>query len=195
MEIRMTITLESKLNKYKNIRDFEFNGIKFRTNIPYVGPYAYLNIIFPPATMEIQRQKILPLNLPSEIALFYQNYNGASILNGSIDIYGFLPDSYSLNRRNWKDILPYDIMEDNITEDGNFPNNKLIFGSYGYDRSDLIIDINDGTVICENVEKDETFSIRWPSLTNWYESEIDRLNEIFDENGKLLTDIKNTLPF
>ncbi len=168
--------------------------MKFKTNTPQIAQFSYLNIIFPPAKIKIQDMKIKPLNLPDEISLFYREFNGASLLNSSIDIYGFLPDKYYLDRTDWRNILPFDIMEDNNIKEGKFLADKLIFGSYGYDRSGITIDLQDGSIEIKSHYIDMRKSIKWPSFSVWFESEMARLNELFDENGYLLTDIKNTLP-
>ena len=105
------IVLEDMLRKFKPKNDLDFEGTHFRTNVPSVTPKAYLNILFDAADDDVQTEIIDPLGLSYEIRSFYRAYNGALLLSEAICIFGFLPIVHLIERRDWRKLPPYNIME------------------------------------------------------------------------------------
>ncbi len=192
----MKLKIESYLEKFKNINDFEFEGRKFKTNVQSVAPKAYLSIIYDAADINIQKEIIDPLELPSQLRNFYRYYNGVSLFADLFSIYGFLPHHYLLSViHDWRKSLPYHFVKINERFFKDIFNSEILFfGSYGYDRSELFIEKSTGKIYCCVEDNLNKIRASWPSFENWIEFEIKRLASYHDENGNIIVDLKDTLP-
>jgi len=189
------IILDRLFNKFRNNNNIEYSGTLFLTNVPSVAPFAYLNIIFPAADKEIQERKIDSLHLPVQLREYYFNYNGAVLLSDTINIFGFRPNKYLLERDDWRKILPMDLIEENQEYYGHMALSKLLLiGYYSPDVSYVGLERPTGKVYC--CEGRNIYKIRasWPSFDIWLESELKRLVEYFDEYGNRLVEQEEMLP-
>lgn len=190
----MMIDLVKLLKKFNDINDFEFEGRLFKTNVPSVAPKAYLNILYKSADDTIQKQ-IDSFMLPEQVRSFYNNFNGANLLSSSIDISGFLPENYLLVRTDFRQSLPYNIADSNLTYSIDLKNdNIIVIGSYGYDRSRVYVEKSTGKIFCSYENNLKEIRTSWDSFDEWLGIELSRLIKHFDENGNRIVDMKETLP-
>jgi hypothetical protein len=189
------VSLEDLLQKFNPYKNLEYGGRHFMTHVPTLGTLAYLNIIFDPSDLDIQLDIIDPLVLPNEIRLFYKVYNGAHLFSDLLSIYGFLPKVYKLERDDRRKTLPYNIIDINKEYiDDLLTSEIFIFGSYGFDRSELFIERATGRIYCSVGDDINKFRATWPSFETWLVEEIGRLSDCFDKNGNRLVEFEETLP-
>jgi hypothetical protein len=185
------------LTRFRAIKDKDFDHISYRTNVPSVAPMAYLNVIFQPPPRELLSQRVAQLTIPSTLASFYAEYNGAALFSGAINIFGLLPDKYLLDRRNWfEKRLPLNIVDVQAEHAHRLDElNMLCFADYGYDRSLVCIERNSQRVYCFVGEAFDAVRATWLNLDEWLETEIERIAMLFDESGILrVSDEKECLP-
>jgi hypothetical protein len=182
------------LAKYKPIDDRELDNIVYKTRVPAVAPMAYLNVLFKPAEGTLRNRRVKQLGIPNSLVSFYERFNGASLLSGSINIFGFVPDNYVLDRANWfEKRLPLNILEIN-KEFGASRRNCVFFADYGYDRSLVCIEKQTQIITCFVGEDFRRVRQTWDSFNVWLEGEINRLSFCFDENGNRLVPEEQILP-
>jgi hypothetical protein len=63
--------------QFQSVNDRETERACFRTNLPWIGPLAYFNIIYKPAPNEILEYGKETLELPEPITQFLNRQNGA----------------------------------------------------------------------------------------------------------------------
>jgi hypothetical protein len=189
------INLDSLLSKFENINDFDIEGRHFRTHTPNRAPKAYLNIFYSAINLNKYDYSIIPSEFSNELSLFYQEYNGGRLFAGSFYIYGFWAPSQLLDRSNFKQSLPYNIVDQN----NNFLNiqdkpNLVNIGVYSYDLSEVCLDKNTGMVFCYKEQNILNVRAKWNTFNEWIITEINRLSELFSPKGQLLFDLSETLP-
>ena len=143
---------------------------------------AYLNILFAPATEAIRREVVAELEIPQALAELYKDLNGFHLLQ-TISVYGLLPSSgYLLNRQDSYQRLPFNLRDQN-REAGTSHTSHLTFDSYDYDGSGLFIHRRSGEITCFAGVQRSDVRMRWPSLDEWLDSELERLVPLFDSRG------------
>ena len=191
----MPIAIEPLIKKFRPCQDLDFQGRHFRTLVPSVGDLAYLNIIYDAAEIEVQQQTIDPLRLPLSIREFYRKHNGADLFANNLSIYGFYPSAYLIERNDWRKSLPYNIIQTNQEYFSNTRESDIfVFGSYGFDRSELFIEKATGIVHCSVGDDLSRIRKTWPSFDTWITEEITRMCDFFDEEGHQLVDQEDMLP-
>jgi hypothetical protein len=193
--IEMSVDLNSLLGRYKNIKDFGSAVAIFRTNTPHRAPFAYLHILYKPASPELQAVRCRQLRIPQQLAEFYAHHNGADMFGGTISIFGFRPDHYLLNRRDWKNLPPLDIVEINEEYKGELDARNLVcFAYYDVDGSHVCAERDSGQIKCFVGKSFGKERRSWPNLDEWIRGEIDRLSLCFDELGRQLVEDEQLLP-
>lgn len=183
------------LKKFRDIDNVETQLSYFKTKVPSIAPLAYLNVIYKPAPCAVIDSTASQLRLPSTLVAFYRKYNGARLFNDCFAIYGCLPERYLLNRGDPFALLPFGIREVNREFSTELKSSSLLcVGSYGYDRSVVCLDRESGEVRCFVEETFSRVRQKWPSLSRWITSEVQRLAGLFDQDGNFLGFEKDTLP-
>src|SRR5579884_2722707 len=62
----------------------------FQTNVPWVAPEAYLNIIFRPASRDVLPEIGAKVKIPEPFLELLARNNGAILLSGALSLYGVL---------------------------------------------------------------------------------------------------------
>ena len=132
--------------------------------------------------------------IPESYKDFLMNFsNGLILLSSTLSLYGLqrqLNRSLSVNSRQ-----PYSIITSNIYErPNNAKDNYFFIGGYNWDGSHLYIDKETNTVHC--CERwDATSKFQWTNLNEMLVSEINRLYNLFDDEGKEIDEDISTLPY
>ncbi|HEX5152216.1 MAG TPA: SMI1/KNR4 family protein [Parafilimonas sp.] len=170
------------------------NGSTLIGKAPHIAPYAWLNTIYSPLSDEqiLELEKQIDVKVPDCYKSFLKISNGLQVLH-SLSLYGL--------RFNFKRTIeeaeqqPFSIITPNTLEK---PKNagKNIFYIGGYSSGDgawLYIDLQTNIVhLCKKWKVKSLY--QWSSFEVMLSSEIERLLQLFDKNGKKLNPNKNTLP-
>lgn len=163
---------------------------------PFVGPKAYVNIIYPVLNVDeiLQLEKELDTSLPIEYKEFLMNYsNGVHILFATMSLYGLRRHMTRDPKENSRQ--PYSIITSNVHErPENAMDNYFFIGGYNWDGSRLYIDKKTNKVHC--CERwDATSRIEWNSFQEMLLSELKRLYLFFDDEGREIDEDNSTLPY
>jgi len=187
----MAIDILQLLSKFKDINNFHFEGRSFYTNVPSIAPKAYLYTVYDPIKNDI----IESLGFTNDIQEFYSKYNGASLFIGGINIYGVHKEGQLLHRGDWRRKQPLNLVEINKELfGGKFDKDFIAIGSYGYDKSRVLLEVQSGNIICciqDNIKNERK---RWDSFEIWLTEEIERLSTFFDEDGNRIKPEEEMLP-
>lgn len=161
---------------------------------PHIAPRAWLNTMFPALKeneVEILEEQ-LKTNIPNDYKDFLLNFsNGLNILTSTLSLDGF---RWHLNRdADFRQ--PYSIVTTNVFErPDNAKDSYFFIGGYNWDGSHLYIDKKTNTVHC--CERwDATSKIQWAFLDEMLLSELKRLYQMFDDEGRDLDENKQTIPY
>ncbi len=152
----------------------------FRTNVPEVAPYAYLNILFEPVgDGVIQRVEKELGPIPEPLLQFYRQHNGALLLSSSIRINGLLPANVMMDRADPFSRVPFDVRNLAAYRSGtHFP-----FASYGALGEIVLLERVTGEVTA--VDADSRKVIRtWPSFQQWLTGELERIASMYEDDGR-----------
>ena len=193
----MMVELLSLLSKFRVLNDRESEAAYFRTNIPWVGSQAYLNIVFKPAPPEVLVDTAGRLGMPGSLVEFLQIQNGAILFSGALSVCGVHRPGQLLNREQPFSQLPFNIEDENDDWPPNDPERFLSLGGYSFDGSEVCIDRGDSRIYL--FQRDEEAlasspSASWRSLEEWITSEISRLSFLFSHDGHRLAAESQTLP-
>jgi hypothetical protein len=188
--------IKSLVIKFENLGiQLSENGAILIGKAPFLGEEAWLNKIYPTlTTTEINELEIsLKRKLPAEFKHFLAHFsNGLNILSSTLSIYGLrkqLGRSVEASRQ------PYSILPPNqLEKPTNAKDSFLFIGAYNWDGSLLYIDLETNNVHCCKRE-DATSRICWNSLTEVLISEINRLYQLVDEQGKEINEDLKTIPY
>lgn len=182
--------LQSRLMQwqYLGIERFAGGAVKIG-HLPQVGPLAYLHTIFAPLEEEelALLQEWLGRPVPAAVADFYRCANGFRAFSGAFGMYGMIR-ARTQPRRQRADLLPFDILVPNGHErpPGLAPD-KIVIGSYSFDGSNVYVGANGEIGVCKR-ERGAVELRRWDSFADWLNTESVRIEKLFDEQGRLLTD-------
>jgi len=192
----VAVDLLASVAKFAPVDDCSFETVIYRTHVPFVAPRAYLHAIFKPTSAEVYQKRTAELGITGPVADFYRLYNGAILFSGAIAIYGLLPDTYQLNRKDWfEKALPYNILEPNRQYESQLRRrDQLYVGAYGLDLSAVCVTRKEGAVTCYEGDGFKKVRAVWPSFCEWLRSELIRLSACFDEYGHQLTGDDLLLP-
>jgi hypothetical protein len=169
------------------------NGTRLIGKVPHVAPEAKLHLIFPGLTekdvdyMEAE----LGVDFPNVLTVFYFAHNGISLFSGSLSIYGLRRNYDRTGDNVWQ---PFDILVTNTFESPeDLKTNNILIGGYKQDGSRLCIDCSNGKVYRCSRESAKPLN-EWSSFDEMILQEAQRLSKLFDDQGKLIKEVKSTLP-
>ena len=80
----MSIDVLDLVADFRVSDDVDNGNATFRTRVPWVGPEAYLHIIYKPAPQDVLRDAIERLRLPVSEVEFLQRHNGGRLFSGAL---------------------------------------------------------------------------------------------------------------
>jgi len=169
--------IESFLLQYQHLGYKETTYAELYGKAPYIAPQAWLHAVFKPLYAdEIAYVKDNLKNLPDFYEKFLKIYNGFSIYNSALSLYGL--------RRNYKRDFdsvwqPYDIFDLNIYDKpGDASGNEFFFAAYNKDGSLVYYNsVADKIIKCSADSVAELNT--WNSFEDFIIDEIDRLSGEF----------------
>jgi hypothetical protein len=188
----MSTDLQSLISTFRPLDDRENSVASFRTLVPWVGPEAYLNIIYRPAPHRLLLQVAERLRFPPTVIDFLQRQNGAILFSGSLSLYGVVEAGQLLSRQDGLSLPPFNIERENATWQFH-PHRLLVVGGYAFDGSRACIDRSTGRVHLFK-KKEPNPKASWPNLDHWLTNEIGRLRTLFDDNGRRIAPESETGP-
>lgn len=188
----MNIDLPSLLGRFRAFNDFENSVASYRTQVPWVGPEAYLNVIYRPAASHVLSEVGTKLQFPDPIFEFLGQYNGAKMFSGALNLYGVVEAGYLLNRQDSFSLPPFNIEEANRLWQTD-PENLLVIGGYRFDGSRVCISRSSGQILLFR-KKGREPELSWNYFESWLLEEITRLCSLFDDEGKRLWPESETVP-
>src|SRR5260221_10147015 len=171
----MTIDLAQLVSQFRRANDRENENAYFHTNVPWVVPFAYLNIVFKPVPKDVLQAAESRLGIPPVLAQFLAMQNGAILFSGTLSVYGVVRPGQLLNRSDPFFIPPFSLDDENLRWPPSDPERFLAIGGYALDGSRACIDRrNLGIHLFKRQETklDPTAVTTWRSLDEWLTSEI-----------------------
>lgn len=162
------------------------NGTKLICHVPHIAPEAWLHIIYNKLSnqqiVELEKKSITG-SFPEVFKEFLRYTNGINIFSDSLSIWG-LRTTYA--RTGDEAIQPYDLIELNKERTKKTPSTWLYFGSYSWDGSIVLFDLNENSktnkvYLCER--RTDNLLKEWPDFWSWFTSEVERLGGLFSING------------
>jgi hypothetical protein len=170
--------------KEKGFRKLK-NGTEIICHVPKVGPEAWLHEVYVPLSEEainVLERNTVAKKVPLILKEFYRKMNGINLFSDVFCVFG-LRTSYV--RTGDESIQPYDLITIDSGRHKDSPQSWLIFGSYSWDGSHVVMDTSDS----ENpkvfrIERWTTNILQeWDNFSEWLNSETVRVQLLFDENG------------
>jgi hypothetical protein len=189
----MIIDILRFLDKYRRLGEKRLgNGTYLIGQAPHIAPNAWLHSIYPGLSLdEIKKlESILNRAIPDVYRSFLEKSNGLKVFNTTFCLDG-LRRNYS---RNFGDVWqPFDIRTPNMSErPKNAADHFFFIGGYDWDGSLLYIDTRTEKVhLCHN---DATSLYEWDGFEIMLKSEVLRIMNLFDNQGKELDPSISTLP-
>ncbi len=191
----MTIDLLKLISRFEEVSDRETEHGYFRTRVPTVAPYAYLNIIYKPCASEVLGAVHAELRLPAALFDFYRVWNGARMFLGALSVRGCLPEGQRINRSDPFALLPFDLRESDRALASVLDREGLLrIGTYNHDGSIVCMSRDSERVQCYHEADIGRVRQAWSSLSEWLVSEIARLSLLFDSKGHPLAPEDLLLP-
>lgn len=189
----MPVDLLTALSSYEVVDDQDSEIAVFRTRVPWVGPLAYLHIIYKPAPRLVLKEVAQKLRMPPPTIQLLARHNGAHLFSGALTIFGVRAPGQLLNRGDPFLAPPFDIESENNELKRVDRSQFLGVAGYGFDGSIVCIDRFDAHLSLFRRD-DATPLISWRHLDEWLSSEVARLSLLFDRRGKRLVDEAETVP-
>lgn len=181
--------IESLLMKYSHLgyKEVEYEdgtGAKLIGEVPFFSKKIWLNRIYNPIDNNkiIEIEKSIGIIIPIPMKSFLTKFsNGLTFMSGVIELYG----NRSVSNRSCLRWQPIDCsMANNDERPINTPKDAIFIGYYHYDCSQVYM-TPDGVVhYC--ARWDATTLHTWSSLEEFLISEIERIYELYNENGELI---------
>ncbi|MDQ0202303.1 SMI1/KNR4 family protein [Neobacillus ginsengisoli] len=183
LQINETLSVLGKW-KEKGYRELK-NGTEIICHVPKNGPEAWLHKIYAPLPEEainVLERNVVTKKVPLVLKEFYRKMNGINLFSDVFCVFG-VRTSYV--RTGDESIQPYDLITPNLERHIECPKSWLIFGSYSWDGSEVVMDTAE-------LEYPKVFRIErwttnilqeWDSFSDWLNSETFRVQTLFDENG------------
>ncbi|KAF5063136.1 SMI1 / KNR4 family [anaerobic digester metagenome] len=183
----------SILRKWENCGNRKTNnGTEIICNVPNVAPNAWLHKIYGKLDENSIKhiQSVLNTTLPNDFIEFISIANGINIFSDSLSVWGV---KTSKARTGDEAIQPYGIIE--LNQEYKLPKNILIIGSYSWDGSIVLYDLNKSDKKIFRCHRDELTKLNeWNSICDWLECEVVRLSSLFDKNGYEYDEDTPTIP-
>lgn len=185
--------VEKNLLKASNLGLVKLDtGVTLIGHVPFIAPHAYLHQIFPPLIIsEIEGlQRDIGTPIPEIFVKFLLFSNGLKTFSDSFCINGLR----KINVRAGKLARqPYDITTANCEQrHSKAPKDWLFIGGYGWDGSLLAIDLNGKAFRCDRSKLNILNT--WPSFDGMLISEVMRISQLYDSNGRVIDENEPTTP-
>lgn len=160
---------------------------------PHIASEAWLHSFYPPLTDQsiavIENQ--LSVKLPDCYTTFLKQTNGLNIFNTTLSFYGLRKNYKRSLEDSWQ---PFDILTPNLIERPvGLSTDFLVIGSYDWDGSIVVLNLKSERVFLSKCDVFTPF-YEWNNFSEMIEMEIERLSNIFDNNGKQIRPNDSTLP-
>lgn len=134
-------------------------------------------------------EKNIDRKLPDDLRLFYKETNGCKIFR-SLSIQGYIGSGVVLQPIT----LEYGTEKDRPMKDGQFTDNsnEIRFGGYVIDHYDVMRFLDNEKIYAVQRFAPEPIYYEWDNLESFFRSEVDRLIEVYQEEG--LETIFDALP-
>ncbi|WP_157003159.1 SMI1/KNR4 family protein [Ralstonia sp. A12] len=130
------------------------------------------------------------ITIPSVFADFLRSMNGLTAFSGAFCIYGA---RLSLDRLS-KDAYPYPLGSPNLLERPKGASSNMLFiGGYGWDGSNLYIEIDTGKIFRCPRKSVETLN-EWPDFWSMLISEVRRISTLYESDGRKKSLSEPTVP-
>lgn len=152
----------------------------------HIAPEAWLHVFHQGLSLEQIRsiEDKLGKRLPVSLASFFTSYNGLSIFSGSMSIFGVRWVGERQGDAAWQ---PFDIFGPNTFEKPRgTPASQLCIGAYFYDGSRLVVDTESSAVFRVPHRSSAPVLNEWKDFDQMMSMEIQRLSELFDDQGRLI---------
>jgi hypothetical protein len=193
----VTIEILHLLSQFDSTNDRITEDAYLRTPVPWIGPHAYLNVVFKPAPNDALFEVAQKLRMPVCVLQFLQIHNGVVLFSGALSVYGVHRPGQLLQRDDPSFALPFNIELENRNWPPVDSARFLSIGGYGFDGSRVCIDREDSRIFLfrraqEALHNEPSYS--WQNMGAWLTSEIARLSSLYDWKGVRLFDESYTLP-
>lgn len=154
----------------------------------------FLHAINKPIEKLIREEVASELDFPQSLVAHFEECNGGSLYCASatcigINLFGCVPRQSMLNRNLDDEWPPIDIRRSNRPA-----TDYVVFASYGFDASLVLVNRRDQTVRCCVGRDLSKTRQEWTSIEEWLGSEIDRLAKLFTPEGLCLVKCKDLVP-
>lgn len=169
------------------------DGTRLIGAIPHVGPDAWLHALFPGLREPELRQLEESLGgpLPCELREFYRRFNGLSLFNDALSIFGLRQKLGRTGDAAWQ---PFSILTPNGPErPPDSPPGLTFIGGYGWDGSLVFIGPSDKRVV-RCLKTSSTPLNQWANLGEFLSHEAARLAVHFDDRGRQIQPTSPTVP-
>jgi len=164
----------------------------FLTATPWVGPAAYLHIVFSPAPKVPLSEVAERLRFPTDFTELLSHHNGVILFSGSIAVYGVASQGQLIDRTDPYARLPFNIEPENAGW-GHDPDRLLVIGGYQEDGSKACMDrLTSEVFVFPRGCSDPVAA--FGGLDQWLTSEIARLRTLYDREGRLFGTPEETGP-
>lgn len=166
-------------------RDLDAPNALFMTNLPWIDPGAYLNVIYKPVAQAFVDTVAEDLGFPNSLREFFKHHNGARLFFDAMRIYGCVHRETILDRSAPLTLPPFDIVAANREFQSYGQKANVVFiGSYSYDRSMVCMNRGDESIVCFKGADFTQPRRKWPSIEDWLRKETSRLSSMFAADGK-----------
>jgi hypothetical protein len=181
----MSLDLLSLITGFESADDRESEVAWFKTLVPWIGPEAYLNIVYKPAERGLLQRVAENLKFPAVFIDFLSQQNGAMLFSGALNLYGVVQPDQFLNRSDRFSLPPFNIQREN--DSWSFDKDRLlVIGGYRSDGSRVCLDrVSSSVVVFKKPELVPIPSRR--GLEDWLLDEVTRLSTLFDSRGKRIS--------
>lgn len=161
------------------------NGALLIGRVPHVAPFARLHLLF--KGLDEEKIKLMEheigRKIPTQFKDFLSLSNGMSIFSGSLSLYGYRNGYSREGDDSWQ---PFNFVSANTYEHpvDAYPH-WIVIGGYQEDGSILYIDDSTGKVYRSERKYASNRLNEWPDFWTMILSEVKRIGELFDENGKI----------
>lgn len=176
------------MNCFSNYEKYGFsaleNGTKLIAKTPWIGPNAWLHVIYP-SIEQIGAKKIkdkLPM-ASNYLSGILSEMNGLRAFSGALSLYGYKEEAFGIDRStSLAAFQPFDIFLANIKERPPWLNaDEITIAFYDWDGSEAVLR-PDGSIfrVTMNGERKN----RWSNVSEFIKNELTRLSSLFDETGR-----------
>jgi hypothetical protein len=154
---------------------------------------AYLHTIYHSIDSAILSAVAQELDFPSTLVAHFQRCNGAQLFVASVTCRGL----HLLGCREKGKPLSRDSDEPSptdIRQTANANRDSVVFGSYGFDGSMLMVDRRSQAVRCSYGRDLSKTRREWASIDDCLESEIQRMSQLFAPDGTCLVPCEGLIP-